>query len=116
MIRGDHEDDDADARDVDARAPRGLGVAADGIDVAAERRALREERQADEEDRPSGAPRAAARAAGSSSCVSGVPSAHAAGLCAWLQIATVPKLAIATPANFATAIHGVGRQTGTSLA
>ena len=46
----DHEDEDPDARDVDARATRSLRVAADGVDVAPERRALREERQPDEED------------------------------------------------------------------
>ncbi len=49
------------------------------------------------------------RASGSPSgwkqfCVSGVPSGQAAGLWAWLQMATVPKLAIATPANLSTAI------------
>ncbi len=47
---GDREHEDPHARDVDAGAPRGLGVAADGVDVAPERRALREERQSDEED------------------------------------------------------------------
>ena len=46
----DHEDEDADARDVDAGATGRLRVAADGIDVAPERRALREKRQPDEED------------------------------------------------------------------
>ena len=47
--------------------------------------------------------------------VSGVPGAHAAGLVAWLQIATVPKQATATPTSFAIGIHGVDRQPGTSL-
>ena len=40
----DHEDDDPDAGDVDARAARRLGVAADGVDVPAEGRALGDER------------------------------------------------------------------------
>ena len=103
---GDHEDEDADARDVDAGAPRGLRVSADGIDVAAERRALREERQPDEEDQHQErrerqpdrlrAVHRERRAPG-----------HAAGLVAWLQIATVPKQATATPANFAIGIHGL---------
>ena len=48
---GDHEDEDPDARDVDAGAPRRLGVAADGVDVAAERRALRDERPDEQERR-----------------------------------------------------------------
>ncbi len=39
--------------------------------------------------------------------VSGVPGAHAAGLVAWLQIATVPKQATATPTSFAIGIHGL---------
>ena len=39
--------------------------------------------------------------------VSGVPSGTAAGLVAWLQIATMPKHATATPASFATGIHGL---------
>ena len=46
----DHEDEDADARDVDARAARRLGIASGRVDVPAERRPLREERQQDEED------------------------------------------------------------------
>ena len=46
----DHEDEDADPRDVDACAPGGLGIAAHGVDVTAEGRPLGEERQDDEED------------------------------------------------------------------
>src|SRR3954451_25374371 len=45
----DHEDDDPDASDVDARSPRGLRVASNGVDVAAEGRTLRDERPEDEE-------------------------------------------------------------------
>ena len=43
-------------------------------------------------------------------CVSGVPSGQAAGLWAWLQMATVPKLAIATPANLSTAIPALAER------
>ena len=39
--------------------------------------------------------------------VSGVPSGQAAGLVAWLQIATVPKHATATPASLMAGIHGL---------
>ena len=102
----DHEDEDADACDVDARATGGLRVAADGIDVATERRALREERQPDEKDQHQ-------ERCERKPCdwlqltVSGVPGAQAAGLVAWLQIATVPKHATATPTSFAIGIHGL---------
>ena len=46
---GDHEHENPHARDVDAGAPRRLGVAADRVDVAPEGRALCQERQAHEE-------------------------------------------------------------------
>ena len=47
----EHEDeaDRLDVRDVDAGAPRGLGVAADRVDVPAERRAHEQEREHDHE-------------------------------------------------------------------
>ena len=46
----DHEDEHPDARDVDARAPRRLGIAADRIDMPPEGRPPREEGQQDQED------------------------------------------------------------------
>src|SRR4051795_2237366 len=45
----DHEDDDPDASDVDARSPRGLRVASNGVYMSAEGRPLRDERPEDEE-------------------------------------------------------------------
>ena len=80
--------------DVDAGAPGSLGVAADGVDVAAERRPLREVRQADEEDDHQQAGERKADA---------LPS----GRCAWLQIATEPNAATATPTTLASARTGV---------
>ena len=46
---GDHEDGEADPLDVDAGAPRRLGVPADGVDVAAERRPVGDERPEDQQ-------------------------------------------------------------------
>ena len=78
---------DPDSRDVDACAPRSLGVAADGVDVTAEGRPLGEERQTDEEDddQDTGQRQTERRSWTS----------------AWLQMATSPKAAIATPITFA---------------
>src|SRR5207249_317359 len=57
---GDHEDDDADPRDVDAGPTGGLRVAADRVDVAAEGRATRdvppEDHEPDDEQAREGDP------------------------------------------------------------